>query len=187
MTVANDFSWVLCTPSKTGSTSLATTLINRLGVAHREGSQHSTICHHTGAQRIMVVRNPFDRWASMYSFCKAKRPKAYLSEFTSNINLFANEWIKQIDNIKRNTYWTDNLSVQAMEFDPQHVFRLEDGLQNVIDHLGYDIKVSKTNTTTPSFKQSWVECAKQLNRQNLNFIRGYLQADKINFNYKEPK
>lgn len=70
--------WVVCTPTKTGTTSLTALLCERTkfcGVkvlpVHRPDADPAV------KDRLMTVRNPIDRWCSMYYFLRRDRSRMH--------------------------------------------------------------------------------------------------------------
>lgn len=187
MIIENNNKWAICTPTKTGTYSLQHTLINRLKVAHKlQYDKHDTEYNGKG-KRYMMVRHPLERWASMYWFfvnLEERDASVFLKKYIGRgINIFAEEWISRVKNKANepNTMYLDNYYDIYLKFKPDKFFKLEDGLQNVIEFLGYDIKVSRSNVTKD--KCSWYETRNLLSEKNLNFIHQWAKPDIQFFKY----
>lgn len=95
-------------------------------------------------QRILMVRNPFERSRSMYHHCFKYPP---MHRWVGEPEAFQ-EWL--VTDAPR--IWSDLLIDMYHDVEPHHVFRLEDGLDQVLQLLGLDCRVShanKSNTTSP--------------------------------------
>lgn len=132
--VANDGSWAICMPKKTGSQSLHGMLS---GAAEIVGEFHGGEWEGTG-KRVMVVREPYERLASMYWF-----------SLSTGIGLFMGEggaakWLDRFvagfawKHKPAYAEWVLSQSELAEQFRPVVVCRLEDGLEKVFDVLGLE-------------------------------------------------
>jgi hypothetical protein len=149
--VALDQSWAFCLPKKTGSQSLAGMLApGCMGgdwpiYAKIEGEFHG--CEWDGAgKRYMVVRNPQERLASMYWWSTREGnfnagpggPDAWLARYAELLSA----------NKPHDAEWLPTQGKMAQRFKPDRAFRLEDGLQAVLDHLGVTVPhIQRRNET----------------------------------------
>jgi hypothetical protein len=141
--VALDKSWAICLPKKTGSQSLVGMCE---GVADVVGEYHG--CEWDGeGERLMVVREPKERLASMY----------WWSRKEVNFNCGPggpDEWLERFaDLLGKPDEWTISQREMAERFKPHKVFRLEDGLRAVLDHLGIKAELQHRNRTQDAKSQ----------------------------------
>lgn len=146
-----DNSWAFCLPKKTGSQSLAGMLApQEMG---GEGAGYATLigdfhgCEWDGqGKRYMVVRHPLERLASMYWWSIKEQnfnvgpggPDAWLKRFVVLLQ----------ENKPANAEWLLTQGEMAERFRVDRVFRLEDGLQNVLNHLGIAVDhIQRRNET----------------------------------------
>lgn len=134
--VALDNSWAICMPKKTGSQSLVGACAGVAEVSDYHG------CEWGGAgERLMVVREPKERLASMYWWSKKE----------ANFNPGPggpDEWLERFaDLLNKPDEWTLAQSAMAARFRPSKVFRLEDGLQAVLDRVGVKATIQYRNRT----------------------------------------
>lgn len=67
MIVSFDKRWVICCPTKTGTTSLTSLLTERVAsLAWQRLPKHTPYFHEEAASRIITCRHPLDRFCSMY-------------------------------------------------------------------------------------------------------------------------
>lgn len=189
MIVHNKCKWVICTPTKTGTYSLEATLIDRLNVAYKHqpiisvvGYRHMTEYDGPG-NRILVIRHPLERWASIYWFTRMHMLRGngiYLSNFAWDVNVYAKEWYRRRLHNPHPMY-TDNLFETYKNFRPNVIFKQEEGLQKLIDYLGYDTRVSHKNRTDD--KKDWCDTLPLLNAENISNIMTWAKPDLKKFNY----
>ena len=133
MLVSIDRSWAICTPKKTGSQSLQGMLADKATV---EGDFHGPVWFGEG-KRVMVVREPYDRLASMYWFSVAQGVGLFMGGTAS-------EWLRKFvagfgwKHKASYQEWVTSCSDLALVFRPDVVCRLEDGLELVFDAVGLE-------------------------------------------------
>ncbi len=91
-----------------------------------------------------MVRNPYERSRSMYHHCFKYPP---MQRWVGDPTGFQ-EWLVT----DAQPIWRDLLIEMYEHVEPHRVFRLEDGLDNVLQLLGIDCNIShsnKSNTTAP--------------------------------------
>lgn len=164
--------WVICTPTKTGTYSLEGTLIDRANVAYKIVPRHSTHWPvHEGEERILIVRHPLDRWASMYWFIKKETGKGIWGEkHSSDINTFCEWWATQ-----NNFMWTYNLSRNCELFKPDLVFRQEEGFVDLLQHLGVTIAPSHRNKVAG--RPSYIATIGELSLKNYDIVMKWAEPD----------
>ncbi len=134
--VALDGSWCVCMPKKTGSNSLvamlAPTVAGRDGYdfAEMPGEWHG--CQWDGkGKRVMVVRHPLDRWASLYWYAQQEGGPF---RGPPGIELWAKQFLEaKTTNHEDSREWWITQSEMADVFHPDVVCRLEDGLERVME------------------------------------------------------
>jgi hypothetical protein len=132
--VAADKSWCICLPKKTGSQSLVGAC-EAAGVARVEGEWHGADWAGTG-RRLMVVRDPRERLASMYWFAVSGQhwdwgpggPAEWFGRFLA----------RRTNPKAGDREWVTSQRELAAVFRPDEVFRLEDGLAAVLAAVGLD-------------------------------------------------
>ena len=153
MLIAFDDSWAICSPKKSGSQSLLAMLCPRLtdgtGIdkAKFVGAPHDFTWTGTG-KRILIVRHPIDRFASMYwasygdgSFAHGRGVEGWLEQF------FQQAATKTITPAFE---WTTTQTEIASVFNPDVICKLEDGLPRVLDVIGIECeRVCWRNQTSP--------------------------------------
>lgn len=178
---AHDGRWTICTPTKCGTYSLEATLVERLSVAEKLVPRHQCEKTHAVGERIMVVRHPYDRWASMWWFIvQHGAGKIWCGDFSHDINAFVTEW-----NYRRrerpNWMWTENLAYHHRHFEPATVFKLE--TNSYVDLLRYLfekyevplVKVSHKNVTRE--RRTWQETFDMLTPVNLDIVKKFCEPD----------
>src|SRR5690606_17215304 len=98
--VANDGSWAVFTPTKCGTTSLEGLLCDILKVGVKSKPRHSMFIEdHSvplSAMKYMIVRDPRDRWASMYWAIDRwtnNGSHPFLWEYAGELIPFVEEWL----------------------------------------------------------------------------------------------
>lgn len=132
--VATDGSWAACLPKKTASQSLVGAC-EAAGTARVEGEWHGADWAGTG-RRLLVVRDPRERLASMY----------WWSLKEQNWNRGPGgpaEWFARFRELRAaykpaDREWVASQRELAAAFRPDVVFRLEDGLAAVLAAVGLD-------------------------------------------------
>ena len=186
MTEANSLKWVICSPAKTGSYSIERTLISKMEIAHKWKTQNRVGTFYDGKakERILVVRNPLDKWASMYWFMKEVHGKGrtiWMGKHTNSIENFATHWLEAVRN-NPHANWTDSYSDMALKFKPSKVFKLESLKFDLEGLLGYEVELLHANKT--GFKLPWKETKKELSKKNLDGIMAWAKPDLKRFNYE---
>jgi hypothetical protein len=143
--VALDGSWAVCLPKKVGSQSLVGMLTEDAPVARTVGEWHGATWDGTG-RRLLVVRDPRERLASMYWWS--------LAQTTWNTGPGgASEWFSRFLTRRTNPKaddreWVTSQREYAAAFRPDEVFRLEEGLESVCRALGVEPpRVRRANET----------------------------------------
>lgn len=137
--VALNSSWAFAMPKKTASQSLVGMCE---GVAEVQGEMHGAEWNGSG-RRYMVVRNPYERLASMYWHMMREANYLFGGDPTA--------WLSRLIEMRpqRNkgplTEWLVTQSEMAVQFQPDKVFRLEDGLQSVLDAIGVVVPMQHRN------------------------------------------
>jgi hypothetical protein len=147
---AYDGRWCICTPTKCGTYSLEATLCDRAGVAWKESPRHDWVPGDE-PHRILVIREPVDRWCSMYWFMRKEAGKGiWLEDFVGEIDDFVDEWARRCEesddryNIRM---WHRDLTTYAGHFCPHKVFKMEDGYEALLDHLRKSYGLSIPNVS----------------------------------------
>jgi len=99
-----------------------------------------------------VVRNPYDRLVSEYAFRTENQQK----KFKRRINF--SDWLTlHINKVKANKHHFDNHLRPQSDFieEQMQIFKLEDGLENVIKFLKKELHI-KTNKRIPQLNKSKV-------------------------------
>lgn len=131
MLVANDQSWAICLPKKTGSQSLVGMLgPEGAGVADVVGAYHDAKWDGDG-RRYLIVRDPHERLASMFWYSLKERQFCAHPDVRVWIDLYLSQ-----QRGEHNAEWLMTCAEAADEFRPTRVFRLEDGLMPVLDAVG---------------------------------------------------
>lgn len=119
--------WVITTPPKTGTYSLLSMLVPEYG--KRIGKMHDTRYEGPAKQRIMIVRDPYDRFCSMYWFIRSQsHRKTFWTPFTNktrDFNLFVKEWLRKRASGSKNL-WCRTLWEFHKEFKPTDCWKLEE-------------------------------------------------------------
>lgn len=138
---------VFCTPKKTGTHS-----IHSMFRKHGEvvSPWHSTEWPNDGRIRLMVIRHPLDRLASMFHFAQRVN-SAWLKRYADYG--FAAWWPKFRDAPLND--WTKTCADYEDEFQPDIVFKLENGLDEVARYLEIEVKERFNNATHR--RPSWEE------------------------------
>lgn len=139
--VANDQSWCVCMPKKTGSQSLAGMCE---GIASVVGEWHGCDWSGTG-RRYLVVREPRERLASMYWYSQANGGGAWGDR---GVIGWCERFAQMVDARKLGDleWWMDQ-GEYVERFQPNQVFRLEQGLQPLLDLLGVTTPMQYRNKT----------------------------------------
>ena len=150
--VALNDRWAFGLPMKTASQSLVTCLapstFGRHGdnMAAMHGDWHGTRYEGAG-ERLMVVRNPYERLASLYWF-SFERTTAWLTGEGGPL-----AWLGRLiarrdgQHEPEDRDWLSTQAEFAAEFKPARTFRLEDGLAAPLSHVGYCGMIPHTNQT----------------------------------------
>lgn len=148
--------------------------------------RHSMYWDGTG-MRLMVVRNPYDRWAAIYWRHHQRRDKKgiYLSDFAGDINEYVYEWNRDRKHSSNpTTPWCFNQSEMADMFKPHKTFHLEDGLDKVLKYLNVPyIHLLHHNSNTSPDKKSWQETMDLLTPTNLKIVQEFCKPDIKRFGY----
>lgn len=181
MILANDNSWVMCTPTKVGSTSLEATLINRLKIAHnifqespyQHGPkyQHGAM-YHGKAERILIVRHPLERWSSIYWFMVKRN--IFLKKYAHDINLWTEEWLKSRE-VDKHRMWNMSLVDYHKIFKPKKIFKQENGFNDLLEYIGQEIQMSNSNINPLNF--GWDNTKKLLTASNYKKIEDLFKPD----------
>lgn len=183
MIIANDQKWVICTPPKTGTVSLQNCLVPK----YAQKSVYRHEASYTGrGVRILVVRHPLERWASLYW---RKRQKAlggktdlWLGDVAHDIVKYTSQWISARSS-NTNEMYTWNQVDFVNHFKPTYFFRLED--QSYKDLLKF-IKVREQlpHANKTGDKKGWVETSKLMTKAQMEFIVKWALADLTYFGYE---
>lgn len=150
MIISNDGKIVICTPTKVGSTSLERLILEDYKVGRRiysdeavgrtvinsRGYKHGSICNLKVKHRILLVRHPLERFASIYAFLAKSKGNfendLVLAARNGDYEQFCKSYITSDE-----TVWTKQLSTYVKEFRPTTIYRLEDhGIRRIIENLG---------------------------------------------------
>jgi len=179
MIIAKDDSWAICTPPKTGTVSLQTALVPNFANTLQYRHQSS----YTGkGERILVVRNPLERWASMYWFTKQKaRTAIFLGAYTLNVDMYAHQFFIRRE-LDPHPFFTDNQVEFHKKFEADIYFKQEDGLQKIMSYIGLGyVQVPHENQTKS--KVGWQQTSKLLNKENYNKVMEWADKDLFKFKY----
>lgn len=181
MIIAYDSSFVICTPTKTGTYSLEATLVDGLQIAWKRTPRHRTDYEGDG-KRILIVRNPYDRWCSMwwFSHMHASRGNSiWIHDYAYDINVWTTEWARRkIED--PHWMWTHRLKDHEAEFKPELIWKTEN-LQGLIQHLGYRTRVSHRNKT--DYREPVAQTLSRLTPENLKAVLAYCDCDATAYGY----
>lgn len=96
--------WVICTPTKTGTTSLTALLTQQSPVATKELPVHRPDWDHPVPDRLMTCRHPLDRWVSMWYFLQRDKSRMHAAA-VEGLAAFANEFFKRYDEYDWSGRW----------------------------------------------------------------------------------
>lgn len=172
----------ICTPPKTGTVSLQAALVPKY--ATKTSGRH-TMEYNGRGYRMITVRHPLERWASMYWFTKQKSHRGiFMAGFAETPNTYADEWVRRRFKTPMYHTWLSSQSEYFNCFEATSYAKQEDGFDELLielRHYGINITIPHLNVTT--VKHSWQETARQLNRHNLAAIREWAKRDRMFFNY----
>lgn len=165
--------------------SLEATLRTRHPIAEQWGGRHNYI--YTGeGERIMIVRHPWDRWWSMFHFIQKHIGRScYFQEYAHDVNVFAKEWAERC-RFDENHWWFYTQASMAHHFRPDTVFKLEDGLEKVLDHLRakYDPNIPRVSKTNVNHHKRE---GQTLTDENIKLVLKYwVEPDCERFGYETP-
>lgn len=178
MLLAKNKSWVLCTPSKTGSSSLIATLVDKLKVAdhYRPGedsNRHGTV-YHGKAERLLIVRHPLERWSSIYWYAQKKEGR-FLHKYSYDVNEYFEAWMEAR---RKNMFHSFTMFFEdyLIHFTPKKIFKLEDGLEKIMHYLKLPTDdVSEANVN--KLNVGWKETSKLLTKFNRERLEDMVKAD----------
>lgn len=177
MIISNDGKIIVCTPTKVGSTSLEEVILveHELGrrlyrgeamgnaPGHNRGYKHGAECVFTGKKRLVLVRHPLDRFASIYAFI-AKSKGNFFNDLVKyarkgKVDSFCSAYLDSND-----TVWTRQLSTYVDKFKPTSVFKLEEnGIYKIAMEFGIELeKVPYINRTTHG---GWKDLASKMSSE----------------------
>lgn len=177
--------WSVCTPTKCGTYSLEGTLIDRAQVAYKHVPRHDW----DGGigDRILVVRNPFDRWASMYWFMVQEAGKGiWLQDYVDTIDEFVEQWSACSPPDLQRMMWHSDLTTYAEKFKPDRVFKMEDDYERVLEYLRsrYAMtlpRMSRRNTTRG--RRSTTETLAMMSQASREKVLSFCSRDAEKFGY----
>lgn len=185
MILTNDQKFVICTPPKTGSSSLLATLVDRLGVAHKhrpdgEANRHGTL-YEGKAERILIVRHGLERWSSLFWFAFKKKTQFLHSYAEQGPDAYVEKWFesrekddRQINNMTLLSYYED--------FKPKTIFKIEDGLEKVLEYIGVkDEEVAQNNINDLNF--GWEDTKNYLSPANIKRLEALFKPELKLFKY----
>lgn len=114
--------WAICLPTKTGSTSLESVL--KGGAAKSEGYKHAMTCHPTISDRVMLYRDPVERWWSIFRHHLNERTQ-FSDVARRGADEYAEAFFAKWDEhpLNYSTYiWTRSLAQIAKWFEPSVLF-----------------------------------------------------------------
>jgi hypothetical protein len=174
MIISNNEKIVICTPTKVGSTSLEEAILNRYKVGRRifrdealglgresvSHYKHGMRCDLKVKKRLILVRHPLARFASIYAFFKNSKNnwKSELIDYArkDKIHAFCEAYIKA-----ESTVWTAQLIEYIEEFKPTKIFKLEEnGIYNIAEELG--IRLESVPFINKTRHGGWIEMAQRL-------------------------
>lgn len=136
--------WVICTPTKTGTTSTTALLCQKMSAcAYKILPVHRPDCEETITDRLMTAREPLDRFMSMYKFLQRDRSRMHqyaLEGFVPFVREFYKRW-DEADwatwHLHIDTYmWLAPQRRFLEHFKPTSIhFVVEDGGKSILDHL----------------------------------------------------
>ncbi len=179
MIVAKDHQWVICTPKKCGTHSLNSLLTDKTNHGIVITPWHTRMYHGEGI-RILIVRNPYERFLSMYYFTKRVKSawhKKYDFIFATWANMF-------FADKNSNDDWQFNCTQYAEEFQPDKIFKLEelDTLLHFFDE-NFGIVISKIPQLNTTKDRPLIDQLDQLSDENLLKLDMWAAPDLANFNY----
>lgn len=112
--------WVICTPTKTGTTSLTVLLTQQYSHATKELPVHRPDWDPLVADRLMTCRHPLDRWVSMWYFLQRDRSRMHQAAVQGLVP-FAEEFFKRYDEYDWSGRWWADIEAY-MWLAPQWMF-----------------------------------------------------------------
>lgn len=151
MLTNNQFTFVVATPTKCGSESLEKDVIEKYEVGRRINGlgKHALGSKEQSNRRYLLVRNPLERFASIYYFLGKSKGNVndvgglFDAARASNINMFCKRYVEY----QKKTVWTYQLNDYVEAFQPTKVFKLENGLEKLLKEFGVDQPASTINRT----------------------------------------
>lgn len=159
--------WVICTPTKTGTTSLTALLTQQCSHATKELPVHRPDWDHPVPDRLMTCRHPLDRWVSMWYFLMRDRSRMHQAA-VQGLAPFAAEFFKRYEEYDWSGRWWADIEAY-MWLAPQWMFMerfsptslhdvVQDGGVSVAEHLNarYGYGLSKVPHLRKSReRESW--------------------------------
>lgn len=112
--------WVICTPTKTGTTSLTSLLTQQRSYGTKELPVHRPDWDYPVQDRLMTCRHPLDRWVSMWYFLQRDRSRMHAAA-KEGLAPFATEFFKRYDEYDWNGRWWADIEAY-MWLAPQYMF-----------------------------------------------------------------
>lgn len=187
MILAWDNSWILYTPTKTGTYSLEGTLIDVLNVGVKIKPRHRMDIEMAPdkSQRLMIVRHPVERWCSIYWAIHRwtnSNSHPYMHQFIESPNIFADEYFRRIKDGELWPMYTNNNTQNAASCKPHHVFKTEE-LSKVLEHLGHSPELLKHLNHTKN-RPSCLDTLAQLSVENQQALWEWALPDMESFSYE---
>ena len=160
MILDNEKKWLISLPPKSGTYSFEKSL-KKYGVRYGQMHGHEKMI---GVRRVLIVRDPIDRFCSMYWFCKQHihRKTFFVAVYKSatDINTFVRAWLDKRKVSGNKNLWTRSMTYYIETFKPTHVVKL-DALGNISSILKEpNLVISHIHKSTG--KKNWKETSKGL-------------------------
>lgn len=158
--------WALCLPTKTGSTSVEAAIRK---MCLYEGYKHAMTMTPAVKDRLMLWRNPYDRWWSIYRHHLNEGTQFSKVAREQGVNAYAEMFFARCDEnpLDYSTYiWTRNLSTIAKWFGPTRLFDVtqnNDLLTYLHDTYGLEAtevphkRLSKKREETTELDPQWAK------------------------------
>lgn len=184
MIIAKDGRWCICTPKKTGTHSLNSALTQRTNYGVLVSPWHGREWDGDGL-RIIVAREPLERFVSMYYFVKRVQ-SAWLKAYDHSFETWASEFFRRP--VEENPDWRLNLCGYLNEFRVDDRFTiwktetLGDDLNALCDRFVMNVpSVSDLNSTKN--RPPVAEALDQLSPKTLDSLYEWARPDAKSFGY----
>lgn len=168
---------VICTPTKTGSQSLRSTLVKNAGFEDLK-PVHSPIWNGDEQRRILMVRNPYKRLESMYKM--ALRRKSWTTGYQAEVHGDTFEDFLRHHKTVTHTDWSLNYTGYNSLFKPTEIWKLED-INSIMEREFPTLKLAHNNNSKKLY-----DCPIIWTQEAIDIAAPFVLADCILFGY-QPK